>query len=97
LAPFWKGNIIHGFVGGKQDERGKYLEGQVAVVFVIDRFEGDWAVIELDRLTFNIPKVLLPEGAREGDVIEIKVSVNKKATAKRRKTAQKMMNELFEG
>lgn len=65
-------------------------------MFVIDRFEGDWAVVEFDRLTFNIPKVLLPEGAREGDVIEITISVNKKVTSERQKATQKMVDDLFE-
>jgi hypothetical protein len=37
---------------------------------VIDRIEGDLAVLVLyedDRVKFNMPLRLLPEGAREGD------------------------------
>ena len=33
---------------------------------IIDRFEESWAVLELpDGATFNFPRSLLPEGARE--------------------------------
>lgn len=38
---------------------------------IIDRFEGLYAVIELpDRTTKNIPRHLLPNAAKEGDVLE---------------------------
>ena len=37
---------------------------------IIDRFEGDFAVVELeDRSTIDIPKKLIPKGAKEGDVL----------------------------
>lgn len=53
-------------------------------MLIIDRFEGDWAVIEFGRTTLNFPKRLLPKEAREGDVIVISVSIDKKATSKRK-------------
>jgi len=65
-------------------------------LFIIDRFEGDWAILEVDRVTFNIPKVLLPEGAREGDVVEIDISINEKATARRRQRISELADDLFE-
>jgi hypothetical protein len=68
----------------------------VPVLFIIDRFEGDWAILEVDRVTFNIPKVLLPEGAREGDVVEIDISINEKATARRRQRISELADDLFE-
>ncbi len=38
---------------------------------IIDGFEGKYAVIELDNGTFeNIPKTLLPNNAKEGDVLK---------------------------
>lgn len=43
-------------------------------MLIIDRFEGDFAVIEMDDTTFNFPKNLLPPDAKEGDVINIEVS-----------------------
>ncbi|HHV36150.1 MAG TPA: DUF3006 domain-containing protein [Syntrophomonadaceae bacterium] len=38
-------------------------------MFIIDRFEGNWAVLEFEGETFNIPKSLLPRSARESNVI----------------------------
>lgn len=40
---------------------------------IIDRLEGDLAVVELDEKTLNVPRALFPE-AREGDTVEITVS-----------------------
>jgi hypothetical protein len=41
---------------------------------VIDRFEGDFAVVELpDRNMIDVPKALLPDEAVEGDIIEIRI------------------------
>ena len=39
---------------------------------IIDRFEGDTAIAELDGEMFSAPRALFAE-AREGDVVEIKV------------------------
>jgi hypothetical protein len=41
---------------------------------VIDRFEGDFAVVELpNRNMIDVPKALLPDEAVEGDIIEIRI------------------------
>jgi len=62
---------------------------------IIDRFEGDYAVVELeDRSTANLLRSLVPPGAREGDVLVIEIDKN--ATAERRKKIQKLMEELWE-
>ena len=40
---------------------------------IIDRFEGDYAVVETeDKIMVNLPKSLIP-GAKEGDVISISI------------------------
>lgn len=65
-------------------------------ILIIDRFESNWAVIEYEGDTFNIPKSLLPQSAREGDVIKITVAVDDKATSERRNRVEKLMDELFE-
>jgi hypothetical protein len=49
-------------------------------MLVIDRFEGEYALIEMNRRIFHIPKVLLPKGAKEGDLIKIQITVEEKAT-----------------
>ena len=66
------------------------------IIFIIDRIEGNWAVIEFEGKTFNIPKSLLPRSAREGDVIRIAVSIDDKATLERKNRVEKLMDDLFE-
>ena len=39
---------------------------------IVDRIEGDFAVVEADETTYNLPKALCPE-AKEGNTIEITV------------------------
>lgn len=65
-------------------------------MLVIDRWEGKWAVILYGKTRFNLPKELLPPGAREGDVIELEVSVNREATTKRSKAINKKVGKLFD-
>jgi hypothetical protein len=73
----------------------KYRKGVIAIL-IIDRIEGNWAVIEFEGETFNIPINLLPQNAKEGDVINIIISVDSKATSERRNNIEKLMDELFE-
>ncbi len=65
-------------------------------MLIIDRFEGDWAVIEFGRETFNLPNFLLPADAKEGNVIEITVIIDRKATAARKEFISKLADNLFE-
>ena len=54
---------------------------------MIDRFEGELAVIEADEKNLEIPRAFLPETAKEGDVLMKdgeNFRVDKEATAKRR-------------
>lgn len=45
---------------------------------MIDRFEGDYAVIEIAENVFrNIPRILLPCDAKEGDEVIIMTNENK--------------------
>jgi len=64
-------------------------------VCVIDRFEGDWAVIEYDRTNFNVPKSLLDEKVIEGDVVNIQITPNKEETTKRRQQIEELRKKLF--
>lgn len=62
---------------------------------IIDRFEASYAVVELDDKTMvDLPKVLVPEGASEGDVLEIAVSVDK--TNERKQRIEKLTEDLWE-
>lgn len=66
-------------------------------MYIIDRFEGEWAVIETDhRQTFNLPRTILPNGTKEGDVISISVSTDQDATRARREKINNMMENFFD-
>ena len=61
---------------------------------IIDRFEGEYAVVELaDKRMVNISKAVFPEAA-EGDVFNV-VFDQQETTARKEKIAKKM-GELFE-
>jgi hypothetical protein len=65
---------------------------------IIDRFEGDFAVIEtVDGRMINIKKHLLPENAREGDVIDLEhLSIDETSTRLRKEKIEKLAERLFE-
>lgn len=61
---------------------------------IIDRFEGDFAVVEMpDKTMYNLPKGLFPN-AKEGSVISIEIDVNE--TKKRRADVEKIMDEVWD-
>jgi len=61
---------------------------------IIDRFEGDYAVVEIEvGKCVNIPKILVPN-AKEGDVINIEIDKNE--TDEREKNIKNLMNNIFE-
>ena len=61
---------------------------------IIDRFEGDYAVVEIDKGKFvNLPKELVPD-AKEGDIVIIRV--DHEETNKRKEHVKDLMNQLFE-
>ena len=61
--------------------------------WTIDRFEGKYAVAECNNNYFNIPKNILPEGIKEGDIIN--VSVDKAETSDKKENLQNRLNKLF--
>jgi c-di-GMP-related signal transduction protein len=59
----------------------------------IDRFEGNFAVVELpDQTMLDVPKLLFPN-AVESDVIDI--TIDKNETNERIKRISELMNELY--
>jgi hypothetical protein len=59
---------------------------------IIDRFEGNFAVVELaNQEMIDVPKVLFPN-AKQGDVIDI--SINHNETDKRKKKINDLFNKL---
>ena len=61
---------------------------------IIDRFEGDYAVVEIEvGKCVNLPKVLVPN-SKEGDVINIEIDTIE--TNNRKNKINDLMKNLFE-
>ncbi len=63
-------------------------------MLIIERFEGELAVLETDGKPLSIPRGLLPPEAREGDLLTI--SIDRDATDARRNQIKKLLGTLFE-
>ncbi|ALC83937.1 MULTISPECIES: DUF3006 domain-containing protein [Bacillus] len=66
---------------------------------IIDRFEGEIVVVEVEGVTKDFDKAIFPKEATVGDVVEIegnKVRVLKNETEKRRKEVENLMNDVWE-
>ena len=66
---------------------------------IIDRFEGEYAVVELeDGKMININKIQLPIGVEEGTVIDISecITINSYETLKRKKEIEKLTENLWD-
>jgi hypothetical protein len=63
-------------------------------MWVIDRFEGDMAVVEYQSHTFNVPKKALPSGTEEGDFLS--VSIDQEGTDKVQGEIDKLKEQVFE-
>ncbi len=64
-------------------------------MFVIDRFEGDWVIVEANRNIFKLPRELLPPEAMEGDVIRLNVQIDPAATANLKNKIDDLARKLF--
>lgn len=62
-------------------------------MLIIDRFEGDFAIIETSNGMVNVPKVDLPANCKEGDVLA--VQVDEAETGKRKSKISGMLEDLF--
>jgi hypothetical protein len=69
----------------------------------IDRFEGTYAICQgSDEKLFAIEISEMPEGAKEGDVLDINdsegtLSINAEKTAQKRSKVKKFQDKLFQG
>jgi len=66
---------------------------------IIDRFEGSFAVVELDNNEMkNIKRELVPADAKEGDVLNIDeiITIDYKETEKRRRDIEKLTKDMWE-
>jgi len=62
-------------------------------MLIIDRFEGEFAVVETDTGFVNIPRSDIPAAAKEGDVLELVIDGTN--TDARREYIDDMMDQLF--
>ncbi|MDI6825070.1 MAG: DUF3006 domain-containing protein [Bacillota bacterium] len=65
-------------------------------MLIVDRFEGEWAVLEWEGRTFPVPRNLLPEGVREGDCLRWNLEVDRGATSARRRRVKALLEQLEE-
>ena len=66
---------------------------------IVDRFEGDVAVIEIDGKTRDVPRSQLAEDVKENDVVEWadgKWIKNAEATRQRTERIKTLMDSLWE-
>ena len=64
------------------------------MIVMIDRFEGETAVVELpDQTKLSLPRVLFPD-CREGDAVEI--LRNETETRRREKIVEEKLASLFQ-
>ncbi len=66
---------------------------------IIDRFEGDLVVIEINEEMIDVPRENIPSDAREGDVLIVNgnvYTIDKNETNKRKREIQELMDKLFE-
>ena len=74
----------------------KFMKEEIRGLCIIDRFEGEWAVVEFEgRKTFDFPRSLLPETAAEGDVLRFEMKVDREETEKRRREIDTLAKKLF--
>lgn len=63
---------------------------------IIDRFEGEFAVMDYGGTMFNLPRELLPPTAKEGDVLILQLSIDNATTQERREHIRRLMDRLWE-
>lgn len=63
---------------------------------VIDRFEGDYAVLLFGDgdLKAEIPRVLLPEGATEGSWLKVSFELDEEETLRRKEKIGSLLEKL---
>jgi len=66
----------------------------------IDRIEGEIVVLLVEKkdmiITLDLPLEIFPKNVKEGDVINLSLTVNKKETADRKERISKLIDKLSE-
>jgi len=61
----------------------------------VDRFEGDFAVLSVESRSLDIPKKIIPEGTKEGNIIYIAITNDKEETKSQEELARNLLNEVL--
>ena len=63
---------------------------------VIDRFEGDFAVVLVGdkEIKVDIPKALLPKKAKEGSWLKFNIELDPEGTEKQKEKMSKLLDKL---
>jgi len=73
------------------------VKSESSTKIVIDRIEGDLAVLALyedDRVKFNFPLQYLPEGVREGDDLQMTCAQDEQSRESEQKRVEDLLKEL---
>jgi hypothetical protein len=62
---------------------------------IVDRFEGNFAVIEYGDETFDFPRELLNDNVKEGDVLRFNIIIDKEEKEKRIKMIEELKRKLY--
>ncbi|MCC5911643.1 MAG: DUF3006 domain-containing protein [Clostridiaceae bacterium] len=68
-------------------------------MLVLDRFEGDYGVIEIDGEMLDVKRSLIDEKVKEGDVVVLKEGIyyrDNEATKKRRREIEDKFKDMWE-
>jgi len=63
----------------------------------IDRVEGKLAVLLIrdgESIKLNVPLILLPEGSKEGDILDISIQKDEKETAEAKEKVASLIEKL---
>ena len=63
---------------------------------IIDRFEGDYAIIEYCDKVYKFPRVFLPKEVNEGDVLDVIAMLDDEETIKRKAEVNELMDRVWE-
>lgn len=64
-------------------------------MIILERFEGDWAVLEMDGRVFQVPVELVPPEAQEGMCLALHVEIDDGATEARAAEIRKLFDQFF--
>lgn len=74
-----------------------YKIGGLKVEGIIDRFEGDMVILEIEDGILNFNRELFPADAKEGDIVEYidnKFIINEEKTKERKKHIDQLFRSL---